>query len=658
MIRRVQMILGAAGLVLLMFLWLTWALPLGRSLAPLETPTLVLITADGKPFARRGSYKEAPVVVEKLPAYVPGAFIAIEDRRFYKHMGLDPRAIGRAFVKNAKSGGVREGGSTITQQLAKNAFLSNERSLRRKAQEAIIALYLEARLSKRDILSRYLSSVYFGDGVYGLRAAARHYFNKTPEQLSLGEAAMLAGIVKAPTKLAPTEDFAAARKRAQLVLAAMVDAEMIKPADARRALRAVKLREGRKSLPVGSYFADWISPQVKEMFGRAYGEVQVWTTLDSQLQLRAQQAVARVMAGPGGGMGASEAALVAMRTDGRVVALVGGVDYRKSQYNRATQAERQPGSAFKPFVYLAAFRRGMTPDSLVVDAPVTIGGWSPQNHEGRYAGGPVTLRDAFARSSNVAAARLVQQVGVGQVVQAARDLGVDRPLPNDATIALGTGTMSLMELTAAYAGIAAGRAPIEPHGVLTQKVAAPSRSLSRRERDGLLVLMREVVTRGTGVGANLGPGVYGKTGTSQDYRDAYFVGFAGDLVVGVWVGNDDNTPMRKVTGGSLPVQIWRDFMGFAMRRQDFKAPAEAPVTEELFDFGGLSTEPLDVPPAEGGALTGEFGAEAPLEPGAPPPPPIDTPPPVAAPPPVRPEALDVPAPDADEPEPAEEPAGA
>jgi penicillin-binding protein 1A len=470
----------------------------------------------------------------------------------------------------------------------------------------------------------------------------------------VGEAAMLAGIVKAPTKLAPTEDFPAARKRAQVVLAAMVDAEMISPADARRALRSVKLQEGRKSLPVGSYFADWLSPQVKQLF-RGYGEVEVWTTLDSQLQLRAQQAVARVMAGAGS-MGASQAALVAMRTDGRVVALVGGVDYRKSQYNRATQAERQPGSAFKPFVYLAALRRGMTPDSLVLDAPVTIGGWSPQNHEGRYAGGPVTLRDAFARSSNVAAARLVQQVGVGGVVQAARDLGIDRPLPNDATIALGTGAMSLMELTSAYAGIAAGRAPIEPHGLLQQRVEAPSRALSRREQEGLMILMREVVERGTGTAANLGPGVYGKTGTSQDYRDAYFVGFAGDLVVGVWVGNDDNTPMRKVTGGSLPAQIWRDFMGFAMKRPDFKEPVEIESSEQLFDFGGLDVAPLDTPAVDGELVAPEVGDVGPLEPGAPPPAPLDAPPPpLAAPPPVRPEALDVPPADA-EPEPADEPA--
>jgi membrane peptidoglycan carboxypeptidase len=636
--RRVQAAGGAATLVLLVFLWLTWALPLGRALEPLAAPTLVLVTADGKPFARRGSYKEAPVDAARLPAHVTSAFIAVEDRRFNRHMGVDLRAIGRAMAVNARSGGVRQGGSTITQQLAKNAFLSNERSLRRKAQEAVIAVYLELRLSKAEILSRYLSSVYFGDGVFGLRAAARHFFDKAPEQLSLGEAAMLAGIVKAPTRLAPTVDFQAARDRARVVLGEMVDAGMITEAEAARALRGVKVREGRASLPVGSYFADWISPQVKQAFNRAYGEVTVWTTLDSALQRQAQNAIRRVMAGAGG-YDASQAALVALRTDGRVVAMVGGLDYRKSQFNRATQAERQPGSAFKLFVYLAALRRGLGPDSLVLDQPVTIGGWSPENHEGRYAGGPVPLRDAFARSSNVAAARLIQQVGPGAVIEAARDLGVTAPLPNDATLALGTGEMTLLDLTAAYAGVAAGRAPVTPTGLLAE-APETGRPLARREREALLSMLQDVVQRGTGTAANAGPGVYGKTGTSQDYRDAWFVGFAGDLVVGVWVGNDDNRPMRRVTGGMLPAQIFRDFMGFAMRREDFKAPSELQDTP-LLDLETFSDEGLTTMP--------DLGLEGPV-PLEPPPIPGEEPAELAPPPQVRPEDLEVP-PAEDEPAP-------
>ncbi|MCR5873420.1 hypothetical protein LRS10_03965 [Phenylobacterium sp. J426] len=304
-----------------------------------------------------------------------------------------------------------------------------------------------------------------------------------------------------------------------------------------------------------------------------------------------------------------------MRTDGRVVAMVGGLDYRKSQFNRAVQAERQPGSAFKLFVYLAALRRGMTPDTTVLDQPVTIGGWSPENHEGRYAGGPVPLRDAFARSSNVAAARLIQQVGPRAVIDAARDLGIEGPLPEDATLALGTGETTLLNLTSAYASVAAGRT-VKPRGILADRPRAEGRPLSRRERDGLLVLLHDVVQRGTGAAANAGSGVYGKTGTSQDYRDAWFVGFAGDLVVGVWVGNDDNQPMRRVTGGMLPAQIFRDFIGVAMRREDFAAPSDVedvPLLDlETFsdegltsppDFGGLGDPPLEPPPAPGGAPT-------------------------------------------------------
>lgn len=639
--RPIQVALGAVGLLLVVFLWLSWALPVGRALEPLENPTLVLVTADGKPFARRGSYKEAPVEVEKLPQHVPQAFVAIEDKRFYDHLGLDLRSIARAAVTNAEEGEIRQGGSTITQQLAKNAFLNNRQTFRRKAQEALIALYLEARLSKEEILSRYLSSVYFGDGVFGLRAAARHFFNKTPEQLTVGEAAMLAGVVKAPSRLAPTEDFQASQRRQRVVLAAMVDQGMITPAQARQA-RSVRLREGRSSLPVGSYFADWISAETKRVFDRAYGEVQVQTTLDSVLQAQAQRAVRRALAGARG-QRASQAALVAMRTDGRVVAMVGGRDYQESQFNRATQAMRQPGSAFKLFVYLTAIRRGMTPDSAILDAPLKLGDWTPENHEGEYAGRMVPLRDAFARSSNVAAVRLSEQVGRQNVIRAARDLGVRADIPNDPTIALGTPLMSLLELTSAYAAVAAGRTPVIPRGLAAEPVYGPfgrpprPRNLDARERDALLLMLREVVTRGTGTGASLGVPVYGKTGTSQDYRDAWFVGFTGDLVVGVWVGNDDNTPMRRVTGGTIPARIFRDFTGFAASRQDFREPLRAEPSQETVDLEAIDPEPLELPPIEGEVFdpTGEL-----------PPTPEGVAPPVIAPP----EELDVPPPEEPAPE--------
>ncbi len=544
---------------------LTVGLPLGKSLEPMTSPTLVLVSADGKAFARRGAYKEDPVDAAKLPRHVPMAFVAIEDRRFYKHAGVDPKGVMRALARDISTGSIRQGGSTITQQLAKNAFTSGKRTFRRKGREAMIALYLESQLSKDEILSRYLSSVYFGDGVFGLKAAARHYFNKTPEQLSIGEAAMLAGVVRSPTRLAPTDHFPEAQARAKVVLAAMADMGVITPQQARAAGANIRLREGRPDLPIGSYFADWISPQAKEAFDRAYGEVKVRTTLDSALQAQAEKTLAQVLAASGDRLHATQGALVAMRTDGRVVAMVGGRDYRQSQFNRATQAQRQPGSSFKPFVYLAAMRRGSTPESLVLDAPVKIGNWTPENHESHYSNAPITLRAAFAKSSNVAAVRLEQETGIPAIQQAARDLGVTAPLPNDMTLALGSATLPLIQMTSAYAGIAAGAGPVTPYGLVAQPSPLPRKQLGRFERQGLLQLMRAVVTEGTGRAADIGAPAFGKTGTSQDYRDAYFIGFVGDLVIGVWVGNDDNSSMRKVVGGMLPAQIWREVMTYAVK---------------------------------------------------------------------------------------------
>jgi penicillin-binding protein 1A len=645
--RRPWQIASLAALaVVLTGLWLVWALPLGRALEPLQSPTLVLVSADGKAFARRGSYKEAPVEVAELPAYVPGAFIAIEDRRFYKHMGVDPRAIARALRNNVQAGGVAEGGSTITQQLAKNAFLSNRQTLRRKAQEAVIAVYLEGRLSKDEILSRYLSSIYFGEGVFGLRAAAREYFNKTPEQLTIGEAALLAGVVKAPSRLNPTEDLKAAKARQRLVLQAMVDTGVITARQARQA-RNVRVREGRPSLPVGSYFADWVSPQAKRAFERAYGEVVVRTTLDSRLQTQAERVIRQRLAANGGRLNATQAALVAMRTDGSVVALVGGRDYKVSQYNRAVDAQRQPGSAFKLFVYLTALREGMSPSSTVLDAPVRLGNWTPENHEGAYQGRPITLREAFARSSNVAAVRVLQQVGLRDVVRTARDLGVTSPLPRDATVALGTGTVTLLEMTSAYAAIAAGEYPIQAHGLADAASTAQITKLSGDEQDGMKELLRAVVTSGTGRAAGLSAPAYGKTGTTQDYHDALFIGFVGDLVVGVWVGNDDNAPMKRVAGGGLPAQIWRDFMSYALSAGAARGGGEvaeevAVNDEEIPEEVGLDPTLLEglVLPDEGedfepGSPDDPFGgpvgpSPAPPAPGRPPiaqPPELDVPPP-------------------------------
>jgi penicillin-binding protein 1A len=582
----------AAGIVLLVVAigWLAVTAPLSRSLRPPTPPSITLLADDGvTPIARRGAIIGAPVSVKALPPHVAQAFLAIEDRRFYHHMAIDPRGIGRALFHNLRSGGVREGGSTITQQLAKNAFLDNDRTAARKLREVAIAFWLEAWLSKDEILSRYLSNVYFGDNVYGLTAAARHYFGVTPAHLDVGQAAMLAGLVKAPSRLAPTGNPEGARARMRVVVGAMVAAGFLTRGQAGEvdAPRILPLRE--QAVPNGTYFADWVLPAAREQAsgsgaGDASGggirnEASVETTLDRHLQRLAERAVARA------GLRQAQAALVAMRPDGRVVAMVGGRDYAASPFNRATQARRQPGSSFKLFVYLAALRSGMTPDSIVDDTPIEIAGWKPHNADRRYLG-PITLRQAFARSSNVAAVRLTQKVGVAAVIKAARDLGVSTPIASEASIALGTQTMSLLELTAAYAAVADGHYPVGARGVgevaekgWLQSLTGGQSAMPEAIHDGMLDLLHASLNDGTGRQAALTVNAFGKTGTTQDSRDALFVGFAKDLVVGVWVGNDDNTPNPGLSGGGVPARMWRDFMIGALGI----APIERPVIDEGID---------------------------------------------------------------------------
>jgi penicillin-binding protein 1A len=498
--------------------------------------------------------------------------VSIEDRRFYRHWGIDPRGIARALVAELRGGGVRQGGSTITQQLAKTSFLSGDRTIKRKAQEVIIAFWLEAWLTKQEILSRYLSSVYFGDGVYGLRAAAHHYFRRDPENLTLAQSAMLAGMVQAPSRLAPTQHLAAAQKRSRLVLRAMADTGAISNGRAGSSAMARPVSQEAK-LPAGTYFADWVAPSAAAAFESDFGQVKVRTTLDRDLQRLAVRAVTRAP------IGDAQAALVAMRPDGRVVAMVGGKNYADSPFNRVTQARRQPGSAFKLFVYLAALRAGWTPDSLIEDKPITIGGWTPVNSDGIYRG-PITLREAFARSSNAATVRLSQQVGRANVMRAARDLGITTPLPDRPSLALGTAGVSLLELTSAYAAVASGRYPVAARGLLEEQppqgLAAFFRSAGtldpQRDRAPMLDLLYAAANNGTGRRAALAIPTFGKTGTTQENRDAVFIGFAGNLVVGVWVGRDDNKSLGKVSGGTVPADIWRNFMTSALAIDHQRGP--------------------------------------------------------------------------------------
>lgn len=572
--------LVAAGIILLVLAiaWLALTAPLSKSLQPPLPPSITLLSAEGKPIAQRGANIGKPVDATKLPKHVTQAFLAVEDRRFYSHWGIDPRGILRAMVHNTMSGGVREGGSTITQQLAKNAFLDSDRTAARKLREVMIAFWLEAWLTKDEILSRYLSNVYFGDNAYGLAAASEHYFSRKPQDLNTAQAAMLAGLVKAPSRLAPTGNLKGARERQAVVVSTMKAAGFLTPAEA-RAVKPAKLRVAKgDDLPSGTYFADWVIPAARDRAGGVGTDLRVTTTLESRIQRAAERAVRRA------GLRQTQVALVAMHPDGRVIAMIGGKNYKDSPFNRAVQARRQPGSTFKLFVYLAALRSGLSPDSPVQDEPLTIGDWSPKNSDGRYLG-TIPLTRAFARSSNVASARLTQEVGVRNVIRAARDLGISTPIPNEATIALGTANVSLLELTAAYAAIAAGEAPVRPHGLKDEEQTSwferlrnSSRPLGRRELDGMRELLAASI-RGTGHQANLPIEAFGKTGTTQDSRDALFVGYAGDIVAGVWLGNDDNTPNPGLAGGGLPARIWRDFMTEALGVQLPPPPPE--VNEDL-----------------------------------------------------------------------------
>ncbi|NJR79602.1 transglycosylase domain-containing protein [Sphingomonas corticis] len=583
---------GLAALLVLFFVavaWLAVTAPLSQSLKPPTPPSITLTDSQGKPIARRGAVIGAPVDAATLPPHVREAFLAIEDRRFYSHWGIDPRGIARAAWANVGSGGVRQGGSTITQQLAKNAFLDSDRTAARKLREVLIAFWLEAWLTKDEILSRYLSNVYFGDNVYGMTAAAKHYFGRTPDRLNVGQAAMLAGLVKAPSRLAPTGNLKGARARQAVVVAAMVDAGFLtrREADAVQPQRVLPL--AAKAVPSGTYFADWVLPEARDQAGEIRDEATVRTTLDAGLQATAERIVRQA------GLRKAQAAIVAMKTSGEVVAMVGGRDYKASPFNRATQAKRQPGSTFKLFVYLAAMRAGMEPASTVDDSPIEIAGWKPKNDDGRYQG-EISLATAFARSSNVAAARLTQQVGVRNVIRAARDLGISTPIANEATIGLGTSEVTLLELTAAYAAIANGSYPVQPRGLASPKNKSWYQSLSGGQtrmaegvRTNMLSLLNSSI-RGTGRAANLPMMAYGKTGTSQQGRDAWFIGFAGDLVVGVWVGNDDNSPNPGLHGGGIPAQMWRQFMASALNIPDPEPEPELIEAGEDQDAGNATLE--------------------------------------------------------------------
>jgi penicillin-binding protein 1A len=547
--------------------------PVADLMTAQRRPSVTLLGTDGSVIATVGDLFGQPLRLKDLPPYVPEAVIATEDRRFYHHFGLDPVGLARALYVNLRAGHVVQGGSTITQQLAKNLFLTPERTLPRKIQEALLALWLEHKFTKDQLLEIYLNRVYLGAGTYGVDAAAERYFDKSARDATLYEAAAIAGLLKAPTRFSPANDRARAEQRTAQVLANMVAAGYITPAQlaAAQAQKSELALAGRIK-PGSRYFADWVYEQSTAYAGQegAGRDLLVLTTLDPRLQAAAEAAVSATLSRDGEKADVEQAALVAMSPDGAIRAMVGGRNYGESQFNRVTQAQRQPGSAFKPFVYLAALEHGLSPTDHFVDQPIRIGDWQPHNYEGTYRG-EITVSDALAHSVNTVAAEVLQRVGVDNVIAAAHRLGITAELSRDPSLALGTSEVSLIDLTSAYCAFASGGVGALPYGIFEIR-DRDGAVLYKRHGDGgarvispevagmMNDMLSEVMTRGTGRAAALNRPAAGKTGTTQDFRDAWFVGYTADLVTGVWLGNDDNTPTKHVVGGTLPARTWHSFM--------------------------------------------------------------------------------------------------
>jgi len=533
-------------------------------------PELTIYARDEALVARRGRQSGQALRYDDFPPALVHAVVAIEDRRFFDHFGLDPRGLARAMLANIKAGRLVQGGSTLTQQLAKNVFLTPERSFKRKIQELLLAFWLEAHFSKQDIFALYMNRVYFGSGAYGVQAAAQTYFNRPVQNLSLSEAALLAGLLKAPSRYAPSRDPEAARARAHLVIQAMQAAGYLsKDAADKWVLTPVTFTA--RSSNAAHYAVDWTLDQLPDYVGRPRADLDIMTSLDGRLQLAAENAIAAIMDEAGQDRRAGQAAMVVMSPDGAILAMVGGRGYAASPFNRAVQARRQPGSAFKPIVYLAALENGLKPDHVYEDAPFAIGDWSPKNYDDTYRG-KVSAATALATSLNTVAVKVSEKTGRVKVIDMARRLGLTGRLRAHPSLALGSFEVSLLELTAAYAHFANGGRRVVPHiietvisasgDVLYDRLPPPPLQIVAPHYIGALnAMLRQAVTDGTGRAANIEAiDMAGKTGTSQNWRDAWFIGYSGALVVGVWVGNDDGSAMRNVTGGGLPAKIWARFM--------------------------------------------------------------------------------------------------
>ena len=592
-------------------------------------PSVTYLDRSGAVMAVRGSQYAPPVDLDKLPPYVPKAFIAIEDRWFYWHFGFNPWGMARSALYNVThhGQGPLRGGSTITQQLARNLFLTPSQTYRRKAQELILAVWLEMRFSKKQILELYLNRVYFGAGAYGIEAAAERYFNKPASQLTVGESAILAGMMKGPSRYSPVAATDRASRRATTVLDEMVRIRAITPDQRDQALRTPVTVNPVLASQRAQYFVDWVDDEVRSLVGEPTEDLVVETTLDLPLQAIAEKSLQTGVAAAKP-QGVQQGALVSLDGEGRVRAYVGGTNYLQTQFDRVTMARRQAGSSFKPFVYLTAMEAGRTPDTAVVDEPVTIGAWSPRNYTGKYLG-PVTLQTALKESINTVAARLANEVGTSNVAATAHRLGITSQIQLDPSMALGAVEVSPLEMAQAYAPFSNGGFLAKAYGIerirtasgrvlydhnMGQAPAARTQVIGQPALAYMNLMMRQVLVSGTGVRAHV-PGYdeAGKTGTTSDYRDAWFIGYTGGFVTAVWVGRDDNTPMRKVTGGAAPAAIWRDFMAQTLPRlqaapipgselpSTLPVQAQDPIGDLLSGNAQLARPPepsLQAPPAD------------------------------------------------------------
>jgi penicillin-binding protein 1A len=572
--------------------------PIDQLTVPKRPPNIAIMASDGSLLANRGETGGRTVTLKELPPYLPKAFVAIEDRRFYDHFGIDPVGISRAVYRNLAHRGGLQGGSTLTQQLAKNLFLTQERTASRKIQEAILALWLERNYSKDQILELYLNRVYFGAGAYGVEAAAQRYYGKSARNVSLAEAAVLAGLVQSPSRLAPNRNPDRAQARAELVIAAMNELGFITPGMTKTALGTPAEPVRPNGAGSANYAADYVMDVLDDFVGNVESDIVVSTTVEPSMQAAAERVLVDELDAKGQKFNVSQGAFVAMQPDGAVRALVGGRNYESSQFNRAIAARRQPGSSFKPFVYLTAVERGYTPDTVLEDGPVNFGGWAPKNYDRKYRG-PIAMRDALALSLNTIAVKLNMEVGPKAVVQTAQRLGISSPLQANGSLALGTSEVTPLELVSAYAAFANGGTGVVPY-VITQVKTTDGKLVYKRPNagglgrvidPGVVAMMNEMMHNtfvvGTAQKAQIpGWSLAGKTGTTDDYKDAWFVGFSGSLVAGVWLGNDDGTLTKRVTGGNLPTEVWHNFMKIALKDQQpvalpgserFRTPSDVPV---------------------------------------------------------------------------------